>query len=110
MQDNCQIEIKYIPLSPILPTPHSSLLKFTYFIIIININIFIKPMTRIFRLFALAVMAGTCMSMFAQGLTFRGVYQTSRNDDNNVGSEYVGWNYALQKMIFIVPQGLYKMQ
>lgn len=67
-------------------------------------------MTRINRIFILALMASACLNLLAQGLTFRGVYQTSRNDDNSVGSEYVGWNYTLQKAIFIVPQGLYKME
>ena len=67
-------------------------------------------MTRINRVIILALMASACLNLLAQGLTFRGVYQTSRNDDNSVGSEYVGWNYTLQKAIFIVPQGLYKME
>jgi len=67
-------------------------------------------MTRITRLFFLAVMALSCLNILAQGITFRGVYQNSRNDANDVGSEYVGWNYDLMKAIFIVPQGLYKME
>ena len=58
----------------------------------------------------LALIALMGMQATAQGITFRGVYQTSRNDDNTVGSEYVGWNYNLMKAIFIVPQGLYKME
>ena len=68
-------------------------------------------MTRFSRLTILAVMAFTCFSTFAQGLSFHGVYQTSRDDDypNGFYSEYVGWNYTLQKAIFIVQQGLYRM-
>ena len=67
-------------------------------------------MTRINRILILAVMAVTCLNLMAQqGITFRGVYQISRDDNNDVSSEYVGWNYELQKAIFIVPQGLYKM-
>lgn len=58
----------------------------------------------------LAIIALMGMQAMAQGVTLRGVYQTSRNDDNSVGSEYVGWNYDLMKAIFIVPQGLYKME
>jgi len=67
-------------------------------------------MTKLNRIVALAVMATAGLSLMAQSVTLRGVYQTSRDDDNNVSSEYVGWNYALQKAIFIVPQGLYKME
>lgn len=57
-----------------------------------------------------AAMLASCLAIMAQGVTFRGVYQTSRNDENDVTSEYVGWNYDLMTAIFIVPQGLYKME
>ena len=69
-------------------------------------------MTKNNRFFILAVMAMMCFNLLAQGLTFRGVYQTSRDNDypNGYYSEYVGWNYTLQKAIFIVQQGLYKME
>ncbi len=69
-------------------------------------------MTRITRTTILAVMACFGLSIMAQNITFHGVYQTSRDDDypNGVYSEYVGWNYTLQKAIFIVQQGLYKME
>ena len=69
-------------------------------------------MTRITRTTILAVMACFGLSIMAQNITFNGVYQTSRDDDypNGVYSEYVGWNYTLQKAIFIVQQGLYKME
>ena len=57
-------------------------------------------------------MAIMCLTSAAQNLTLRGVYQTSRDDDypNGFYSEYVGWNYELGKAIFIVQQGLYKME
>ena len=67
-------------------------------------------MRKIMKATAVAAMAFVCLQAMGQGITFRGVYQTSRDDDNSVGSEYVGWNYTLQKTIFIVPQGLYKME
>ncbi len=67
-------------------------------------------MTRINRILILAVMACSCLSIMAQGITLRGIYQTHRTDANDVTSEYVGWNYNLMKAIFIVPQGLYKME
>lgn len=68
-------------------------------------------MTKITRLIALALLASCCFGIFAQELTFRGVYQTSRDNDypNGFYSEYVGWNSTLGKAIFIVQQGLYKM-
>ena len=60
----------------------------------------------------LAVSALSCFTLVAQGLTFHGIYQTSRDNDypNGYYSEYVGWNYQLGKTIFIVQQGLYKME
>jgi len=69
-------------------------------------------MTRINKTIILAVMAIMCLTSAAQNLTLRGVYQTSRDDDypNGFYSEYVGWNYELGKAIFIVQQGLYKME
>ena len=67
-------------------------------------------MTKPIRIIAATLMAAITLSAMAQGVTLRGVYQTSRNDDNSVSSEYVGWNYDLQKAIFIVPQGLYKLE
>ena len=67
-------------------------------------------MTKSIRFCMIAAMMASCLSIMAQGVTLRGVYQTSRDDDNSVTSEYVGWNYQLMKPIFIVPQGLYKME
>jgi len=69
-------------------------------------------MTRINKTIILATMALFCLNSIAQNLTLRGVYQTSRDNDypNGFYSEYVGWNYNLGKAIFIVQQGLYKME
>ena len=69
-------------------------------------------MTRISKLLVLATMALACFSIVAQNLTFRGVYQTSRDDayPNGTYSEYVGWSNTYMKPIFIVQQGLYKME
>ena len=69
-------------------------------------------MRKLTKLFVLAVLASMCASAIAQNITIRGAYQTSRDDDypNGFYSEYVGWNYELQKAIFIVQQGLYKME
>ncbi len=69
-------------------------------------------MKRFTSIAALAVIALMGMQSMAQGLTLRGIYQTSRDNDypNGVYSEYVGYNYNLYKPIFIVQQGVYKME
>ena len=69
-------------------------------------------MKKLTNLLVFVLLASMCFSAAAQSITFRGVYQTSRDDDypNGFYSEYVGWNYTLQKAIFIVQQGLYKME
>lgn len=69
-------------------------------------------MIKTFRITVMALVALCSLSVAAQGMTFRGVYQTSRDNDypNGFYSQYVGWNYTLQKAIFIVQQGLYKME
>ena len=69
-------------------------------------------MTRISKLMVLATVALSCLSIVAQNMTFRGVYQTSRDDEypNGYYSEYVGWSNTYMKPIFIVQQGLYKME
>ena len=69
-------------------------------------------MTKNKRLSIIALMAVMSLSLAAQGITFRGVYQTSRDDayPNGYYSEYVGWSYTYMKPIFIVQQGLYKME
>ena len=68
-------------------------------------------MRKITKLMAVAALAIVCLQTVAQGISFRGVYQTSRDNDypNGYYSEYVGWNYQYQKAIFIVQQGLYRM-
>lgn len=68
-------------------------------------------MTKKIRLAAACLVALCAFSAVAQNLSFRGVYQTSRDDNypNGFYSEYVGWNSTLGKVIFIVQQGLYKM-
>ena len=68
-------------------------------------------MTKKFKFTVMAAMAACALSSTAQGLTFRGVYQTSRDNDypNGNYSEYVGWSSTYMKPIFIVQQGLYKM-
>ena len=61
--------------------------------------------------FLLPVLAvAGCMSTSAQ-VTLKGVYQDNRYDDhaNHWYSEYVGYNYTLQKAIFIVENGIYDM-
>ena len=69
-------------------------------------------MTKLTKLFVLAVLASLCVSAAAQNVTLRGVYQTSRDDayPNGEYSEYVGFSYTTYKPIFIVQQGLYKME
>ncbi len=69
-------------------------------------------MTRISKLMVLATLALSCLNIVAQNVTFRGVYQTSRDDiyPNGEYSEYVGWSNTYMKPIFIVQQGLYKME
>lgn len=69
-------------------------------------------MTKNNRLVVIATMAIMCLNLVAQGITFRGVYQTSRDDayPNGFYSEYLGWSYTYMKPIFIVQQGLYKME
>ena len=60
----------------------------------------------------MVIMAMCSLVVVAQNLTLRGVYQTSRDNDypNGVYSEYVGWSNTYMKPIFIVQQGLYKME
>ena len=69
-------------------------------------------MSKTTRTIVLAIIALVGMQAVAQGLTLRGVYQTSRDDDypNGYYSEYAGWSNTYMKPIFIVQQGLYKME
>ena len=68
-------------------------------------------MRKCFKLMLLTVMASSFVLSMAQGVTLRGIYQTSRDDDypNGYYSEYVGWSYEYQKAIFIVQQGVYRL-
>ena len=69
-------------------------------------------MRNLSRILLLTVMASSFILSSAQGgVTLRGIYQTSRDDayPNGYYSEYVGWNYALQKVIFLVQQGIYRL-
>jgi len=69
-------------------------------------------MKRFTNLLALATVASLSISAAAQSVTLHGVYQTSRDNDypNGTYSEYVGFSYTTYKPIFIVQQGLYKME
>jgi len=69
-------------------------------------------MTKFMRTIVLAVLASMCVSAVAQNVILHGVYQTSRDDEypNGTYSEYVGFSYVTYKPIFIVQQGLYKME
>lgn len=69
-------------------------------------------MTKLNRLMVVAAMAITGFSLVAQSITFRGIYQTSRDDayPNGDYSEYVGWSYTYMRPIFIVQQGMYKIE
>lgn len=58
-------------------------------------------MRNLSRILLLTVMASSFILSSAQGgVTLRGIYQTSRDDayPNGYYSEYVGWNYALQRL------------
>lgn len=69
-------------------------------------------MTKKFTFTMMVIMAMCSLTLVAQNVTLRGVYQTSRDNDypNGYYSEYVGWSYTYMKPIFIVQQGLYKME
>lgn len=60
-------------------------------------------------LLILAICAIVSLQLSAQ-VTIYGVYNTGRDNDGELGSTYVGWNYDIGKSIFVVPQGIYKMQ
>lgn len=61
-----------------------------------------------FVMFAAAAMVA--MSAGAQTVKIKGVLSNNRTDDGgNLESQYVGYNYELQKPIFVVDQGLYSM-
>ncbi|MBQ9186726.1 MAG: hypothetical protein IJ144_02740 [Prevotella sp.] len=60
-------------------------------------------------LFAAALLG--CTLLNAQNVKLKGVYQNNRFDDHadHNYSTYVGWNYALNRAISIVSQGIYAM-
>lgn len=50
------------------------------------------------------------LSVNAQNVTLKGVAENNRYDDGEqMVSKYVGWNSELQKSIFVVDNGIYKM-
>lgn len=61
--------------------------------------------------FALALLAALfCLPMGAQDLKLKGIGHNNRYDDGEqMPSTYLGWNSELQKAIFIVDNGIYKM-
>ena len=63
-----------------------------------------------FSLLVAAVMG--CLSVNAQTVKLKGVYENNRYDDHadHWYSEYVGYNSTLQKSIFIVENGIYLME
>jgi len=62
-----------------------------------------------FLLSTAAIFAG-CMLMSAQNVTLKGIGHSNRYDDGEqMKSEYLGWNSELNKSIFIVDNGIYKM-
>ena len=69
-------------------------------------------MTKRFTFTMMVIMAMCSLTAVAQNVTLRGVYQTSRDNayPNGEYSEYVGWSYNSMRPIFIVQQGLYKME
>ena len=69
-------------------------------------------MTKKFTFTMMVIMAMCSLTLVAQNVTLRGVYQTSRDNayPNGFYSEYVGWSNTYMKPIFIVQQGLYKME
>ena len=68
-------------------------------------------MTKKFTLAMLAVMA-VSMVASADPIKIKGVYNNNRYDDHadHWYSTYVGWNYALEKAIFVVENGIYAME
>ena len=62
------------------------------------------------HLLALATAAVFCLSASAQQVTIKGIGHTNRYDDGDqMKTSYLGWNSELQKAIFIVDNGIYKM-
>ena len=67
-------------------------------------------MTKKITLVMLLIAAFTCMNMGAEPVKIKGVFNHARyNDGEEWHSEYVGWNSAIGKAIFIVDNGIYGM-
>ena len=63
-----------------------------------------------FKLAALALALLLCLPMGAQNIKLKGIGHDNRYDDGDqMKSTYVGWNSELGKTIFIVDNGIYKM-
>lgn len=61
-------------------------------------------------LLALALAGLTCLPVGAQSLKLKGIGHNNRYDDGEqMKSTYIGWNSELGKAIFIVDNGIYKM-
>jgi hypothetical protein len=62
------------------------------------------------KIFTLVLAAMGCLAVSAQNLTIKGVLENNRYDDNEqMSSDYLGWNAELQKAIFIVDNGIYAL-
>ena len=62
------------------------------------------------KIFTLALAAMGCLAVSAQNLTIKGVLENNRYDDNEqMRSDYLGWNAELQKAIHIVDNGIYAL-
>ena len=68
-------------------------------------------MTRKITLALLAMLA-MCLTANADPIKIKGVYNNNRYDDHadHWYSQYVGWNSALGRAIFVVENGIYAMQ
>ena len=61
---------------------------------------------------ALLAMLAMCLTANADPIKIKGVYNNNRYDDHadHWYSQYVGWNSALGRAIFVVENGIYAMQ
>lgn len=61
-------------------------------------------------LLVLGLAALICLPTSAQELNLKGIGHNNRHDDGEqMTSDYLGWNSQLQKAIFLVENGIYKM-
>lgn len=71
-------------------------------------------MVKILHISMLLLAALLCMPLGAQDLKLKGIGHNNRYKKNSetcsMESKYVGWNYDLQKAIFVVEQGIYAME